>query len=197
MSETVPLREYAESNDAVVNWNSASNSATVVYNDKKAIVYNNVTNGKIKVITDSSSIYVNGEIVNGKIFIDEIFLKYYFGFTEMESKIYPLSKGWTCRIDSPRGGVGQKHIHIYKNGESYSQNTDGSPHDGNIGKPPKKVREEAEDKTGWNWDEKEESYKEKQSEKNKQPNKIKYPNSDFPRVPSLPPAPTIPIPMPA
>ena len=82
----------------------------------------------------------------------------YYGF----SKEYDLSKGWKYRIDPANPSKGEKrHIHVYKDGEDYSQNDDGSPHKGG-GSPPNKVKKELKEKSDWDWDAKEKSYKESQ-----------------------------------
>ena len=70
-----------------------------------------------------------------------------------------LSKGWTARIDPKNDAKGeQRHIHIERRGEEYSQNVDGSPHKGSKGKPDKTVRKEVLKKMGWDWDKKAKSY---------------------------------------
>lgn len=82
-----------------------------------------------------------------------------FGFSEPKD----LSKGWKYRIDPANPSKGEKrHIHVYNNnGDDFSQNDDGSPHKGG-GAPPNKVKKELKEKSGWDWDAKEKSYKESQ-----------------------------------
>ena len=59
----------------------------------------------------------------------------------------------------PRFSTGTKrHIHIIKGTKYYSQNIDGSPHDGSTGSPPKSVRDYLKDKGIWDWDENERGY---------------------------------------
>lgn len=102
-------------------------------------------------ISESSNlmIYCSNNPINS---IDE------YGF----SKPKDLSKGWKYRIDPADPSKGEKrHIHVYKDGEDYSQNDDGSPHKGG-GSPPNKVKKELKEKSGWDWDAKEKSYKESQ-----------------------------------
>ena len=78
------------------------------------------------------------------------------------SKEYSLSKGWKYRIDPQNSSKGeQRHIHVWKNGDEYSQNDDGSPHKGG-GSPPNSVKEELKEKAGWDWDAKEKSYRDNQ-----------------------------------
>lgn len=73
-----------------------------------------------------------------------------------------LGKGWKYRIDPEKPSKGEKrHIHVWKDGEEYSQNDDGSPHKGG-GSPPKKIKKALKEKSGWDWDAKEKAYKESQ-----------------------------------
>ena len=54
-----------------------------------------------------------------------------------------VGKGWTARIDRPNDNTKtQKHIHVEKGKLRYSQNEDGSKHDGNSsnGSPPSSVK---------------------------------------------------------
>ena len=71
------------------------------------------------------------------------------------SQVIDLGGGWYCRIDAGNESTGTKrHIHVWKNGESYAQNDDGSPHDkGNnsSGKLPRKIQKRLEKKTGWDY----------------------------------------------
>ena len=72
------------------------------------------------------------------------------------------SQGWKYRIDPANPSKGEKrHIHVYKDGEDYSQNDDGSPHKGG-GSPPNSVKKELKEKSGWDWDAKAKAYKESQ-----------------------------------
>ena len=71
-----------------------------------------------------------------------------------------LGGGWTARIDRGNSSTKTKrHIHVEKNGREYSQNEDGSPHDGSSGKPDKKVIAALKNKMNWDWNKKEQSYK--------------------------------------
>ena len=64
-----------------------------------------------------------------------------------------ISQGWEYRIDpEDRNTLTQKHIHIRRNGEEYSQNIDGSPHDNSKGSPPKWVKKELKRRGKWDWD---------------------------------------------
>jgi len=72
-----------------------------------------------------------------------------------------LSKGWKYRIDSENDGTRtNRHIKIWKGKDSYSQNDDGSPHDGSSGKPPKHIRNELKEDGIWDWDANESKLKE-------------------------------------
>ena len=71
-------------------------------------------------------------------------------------KTYELGDGLSFRIDPPSAGDGtQRHIHVWKKGgPEYSQNADGSPHDGLEGAPPKWVRKKLSDMNKWKWKDK-------------------------------------------
>ena len=79
-----------------------------------------------------------------------------------DSSWVPMSKGWRYRIcpKNPYLRV-KRHIHVEKNGDKFSQNDDGSPHDQG-GSPPNSVKKELKEKAGWDWDAKAKSYKESQ-----------------------------------
>lgn len=79
-----------------------------------------------------------------------------------DSSWVPMSKGWSYRIcpENPDLRI-QRHIHVKKNGDKFSQKDDGGPHDQG-GSPPNSVKKELKDKTGWDWDAKAKSYKESQ-----------------------------------
>lgn len=66
-----------------------------------------------------------------------------------------IGKGWKVRIDKADNNTHtQKHIHVEKGNLKYSQNEDGSKHDGNStkGSPPKSVRKKIKNDLGWDWD---------------------------------------------
>ena len=67
--------------------------------------------------------------------------------------IFDLGQGWNWRIDPPSAGNGaQRHIHIWKNGvPRYSQNEDGSVHDGLFGDPPKWIQKKLRELKKWDW----------------------------------------------
>ena len=71
-------------------------------------------------------------------------------------RTFELGNGWFYRIDPPSGGSStQRHIHVWKSGwPEYSQNADGSPHDGLEGTPPKWVRKKLSDMKKWEWKDK-------------------------------------------
>lgn len=56
------------------------------------------------------------------------------------------------------GGNYKKHIHLSKGNKSFSQNEDGSPHDGSTGTPSNKIKKKLKESYGWDWDEKEENW---------------------------------------
>ena len=66
---------------------------------------------------------------------------------------FDLGQGWNWRIDPPSAGNGaQRHIHIWKNGvPRYSQNEDGSVHDGLFGDPPKWIQKKLRELKKWDW----------------------------------------------
>ena len=67
--------------------------------------------------------------------------------------IFDLGQGWNWRIDPPSAGNGaQRHIHIWKNGvPRYSQNENGSVHDGLFGDPPKWIQKKLRELKKWDW----------------------------------------------
>ena len=76
-----------------------------------------------------------------------------------------LSGGWKYRIDKATPFV-KRHIHVEKDGESYSQNDDGSPHDGTTGSPPNSIKKELKKNGTWDWDKNAEEYEKEQSGSN-------------------------------
>ena len=54
-------------------------------------------------------------------------------------------------------------IHVENKGEKYSQNKDGSPHDGSTGSPPKKVKKALKKVANWDWDKKVTSWENSQN----------------------------------
>ena len=64
-----------------------------------------------------------------------------------------IGQGWRARIDRGQNDITGKetHVHVWKDGDSFSQNNDGTPHHRSNGNPPKKVRERLKEKTGWEW----------------------------------------------
>ena len=70
----------------------------------------------------------------------------------MGGQVVPLGDGWFYRIDPENDGTRTKrHIHIWRKGEEYAQNDDGSPHEKKGGKLPSKVNERLKEKTGWDY----------------------------------------------
>ncbi len=70
-----------------------------------------------------------------------------------------LGKGWKYRIDNVDPRKGKRHIHVFKGRDSYSQNDDGSPHDGSTGSPPNSVKKLLKEKANWDWENKRSQYK--------------------------------------
>lgn len=67
--------------------------------------------------------------------------------------------GWKYDIHNQRDSTKtKKHIHIEKGKDKYSQNEDGSPHDGTTGSPPNSVKKELKEKGIWDWDANAEKY---------------------------------------
>ena len=90
---------------------------------------------------------------------------------------HAIDKGWYYRIDPKDTSTNtDRHIHVWNGKESYSQNDDGSPHDGSKGAPPKSIRKKLKSKAGWDWDAKAKSYKERQQQSgaNQNTDKIVY-----------------------
>ena len=88
------------------------------------------------------------------------------------NRIIDLGKGWSARIDAENGKV-QRHVHVYKNGNKFAQNADGSPHDNSRGSPPSGVLEELNRKTKWDWKKKEKEYEEKEKQKEQEEQETK------------------------
>lgn len=67
--------------------------------------------------------------------------------------VVDIGQGWRARIDRGQNDITGKetHVHVWKDGDSFSQNNDGTPHHGSNGNPPKKVRDRLKEKTGWEW----------------------------------------------
>jgi RHS repeat-associated protein len=76
-----------------------------------------------------------------------------------------LKNGWTARKDAGKPSTKTKtHIHVIKGNKEYSQNIDGSPHDGDDSSgPPNSVKKEINKKIGWDWDAKAKSWSRHQS----------------------------------
>ncbi len=82
------------------------------------------------------------------------------------SPTYSLGNGWSYRIDKKNTSTKtKKHIHVFNGRKTYSQNDDGSPHDGSTGSPPKSIKKKIKENSGWDWDAKEKQYKDNQNNK--------------------------------
>ena len=67
--------------------------------------------------------------------------------------IYYKINGWDIRIDQANTNSNtQRHIHFTHGTTKYSQNIDGSPHDGTKGSPPKKLLKQVKEKGIWDWE---------------------------------------------
>ena len=71
-------------------------------------------------------------------------------------------KGWSWRIDVSE--YSKTHIHIFKGNKKYSQNIDGSPHDGSTGSPPNSVKKYLKEQNIWDWDANKNPYEFQQNE---------------------------------
>jgi len=73
-----------------------------------------------------------------------------------------IGRGWSYRIDPENTSTGtQRHIHIWKDGKSYAQNEDGSPHDKNNnqgGQLPNWVQKTVLQRSGWDYNGKRNSF---------------------------------------
>jgi len=76
------------------------------------------------------------------------------GFFVLHQVVY---RGYKIRIDKATNS-NQKHIHIDYGSKHYSQNFDGSPHDGSRGAPPRTIKDFIKEKFGWDWDKKQSDY---------------------------------------
>lgn len=82
------------------------------------------------------------------------------------SPTYSFGNGWSYRIDKKNTSTKtKKHIHVFNGRKTYSQNDDGSPHDGSTGSPPKSIKKKIKENSGWDWDAKEKQYKDNQNNK--------------------------------
>ena len=119
---------------------------------------------------------------------------------EVNSPDNSLVGGWKFRIDKENPSTHtQRHIHVYKNGDRYSQNEDGSPHDrGNNqqGPLPRKVQEALKRKTGWDFNGNRDRYIHKTIEEDQSANSsaISEPIPFF--LPIIEPVPFIPVSIP-
>ena len=135
----VPIRDTIVGLGGSVTWYSENNVAKIELDGQTIYAYNNDKNGSYFKIDD------NGQKV---MYCDDELL-----FKSL-AVVVDLGKGWQGRIERNTSGnnYGKKHIHIYNGKESYSQNEDGSPHDGSKGSPPKAVKKKLKELKGWDWD---------------------------------------------
>ena len=71
------------------------------------------------------------------------------------NKNIDIGKGWKARLDTAdQNSKTQTHIHVEKGNLKYSQNEDGSKHDGHStkGSPPNSVKKKIKKQLGWDWD---------------------------------------------
>jgi RHS repeat-associated protein len=131
----IPVRSIIEGLGGTVTWNSLNNTATASLDGNTVSLWNGDANGN----------YIGKS--DGKMYSDDAWL---FG---MLAATIDLGKGWSGRVDrNASGGDYRRHVHVEKGDESYSQNEDGSPHDGSTGSPPNKVKEQLKKKMRWDWD---------------------------------------------
>ena len=72
---------------------------------------------------------------------------------------YGSYKGYTWNIHTVDTSTKtNKHIHIEAFGKTYSQNIDGSPHDGSTGSPPNTMKKHLKERGIWDWDANQEKY---------------------------------------
>ena len=138
----VPTRKTIEELGGSVTWDSKYNRAKIELDGQSVYAYDKDKNGN----------YIKKD-KNGKgvMYSDENWL-----FRSLAA-VFDLGNGWKGRIERNTSGnnEGKKHVHVYNGKESYSQNEDGSPHDGSTGTPPKKIRKKLNNAKGWDWDSKE------------------------------------------
>ena len=136
----VPLRKTMDQLGGSVIWDNNNNHAYAGLNGKTATFYAGDENGSY--------------IKDGTMYVNDDMLYTLLSIT------FDLGKGWRGRIerDSSGSNDGRKHVHIFKNKESYAQNDDGSPHDGSTGSPPSSVLNNLKKQRGWDWTAKENSW---------------------------------------
>ena len=130
-NDAVQVRKTIESLGGSVFWNSRTQRATILLDGQTIELYHGDKFGS--------------SINNSTMYIDDKML------FALLAKNIDLGKGWNARIERGTSGKEyQRHIHIYNSEKKFSQNEDGSPHDGNHGDPPKSVQKELK-KIGWDW----------------------------------------------
>ncbi|MEI3163794.1 MAG: RHS repeat-associated core domain-containing protein [Lachnospirales bacterium] len=141
----IPIRDTIEKLGGKVTWYSQNNVAKIELDGQTVYAYNNDKYGSYFKLDD------NGQKV---MYCDDELL-----FKSL-AVVVDLGKGWQGRIERNTSGnnYGKKHIHVYNGKESYSQNEDGSPHDGSKGSPPKSVKKKLKELKGWDWDAKEDEW---------------------------------------
>ena len=140
--KTIALRSTIEGLGGTVIWNNNSQIATVYLDGQSVQVYAGDKNGS----------YIN----NSSMYTDDTWLFMALG------SVFDLGKGWTGRIERGTSGKDyQRHVHIYNENKSWSQNEDGSPHDdGNNspGSPPNSALKNLNKQKGWDWKQKEKDW---------------------------------------
>ena len=131
--------------------NSCDPTGTTTWSEiQKLLTSSEATNFTINDVTKAQKMgYGPNEDIPYLTFKNSIFISY----GSVRNTSY---KGWSYRIDNNK--YGQKHIHIEKFEQKYSQNIDGSPHDGSSGSPPNSVKKYLKEKGIWDWDANEQNY---------------------------------------
>ena len=106
--ENVSIRAIIEALGGSVNWDPQKGIANVLLDGQNAQFYANDKNGSY---IESSRMYINDATLFAVL-----------------SSTFDLGNGWRGRIErGTKGKDYQRHVHIYSDGEEYSQNEDGSP----------------------------------------------------------------------
>lgn len=138
-AKTIALRSTIESLGGKVVWDDETKMATVYLDNQSILLYVGDENGS--------------HIRDGKMYTDDTKI-----FAALGS-IIDLGNGWSGRIErNTAGGNYQKHVHIYNGKQHWSQNEDGSPHDGgnnSPGAPPNSTLKKLNKQKGWDWTRKE------------------------------------------
>ena len=133
----VPIRDTIVGLGGSVTWYSENNVAKIELDGQTIYAYNNDKNGSYFKIDNNVQkvMYCDNELLFKSLAV-----------------VVDLGKGWQGRIERNTSGNNSGKKHIYNGKESYSQNEDGSPHDGSKGSPPKAVKKKLKELKGWDLD---------------------------------------------